>query len=481
MAHIFIEPQIASFLTGLGGFLSQRGVECYLVGGYVRDGLMGRTSNDIDLAIGGEAVSLARKVADAFGGRFVLLDEINKVVRVVFPQKGWHLDFAALKGSIQQDLARRDFTIDAIAIDLEQIGSGWFQAQLIDPLNGLRDIEQGLITAVSENIFADDPLRLLRAVRLEAELGFTIEEATESLIKRYSHLITGVSGERIRDELCHILATQRAADSLRHLDKLGLLTEIIPELAQAKGVVQPKEHFWDVFEHSIETVAAVERLPSLLPPGLSEYFTQQIGEDRGVLLRLAALLHDVAKPMTKSIEENGKMRFLGHAQKGAQIAALIMGRLRFSSKEIRMVSKIIEYHLRPGQLANAEEPPTHRAIYRYFRDSGDVGIDTLFLSLADHLATRGPLIVLTEWHRHAQGVQYIISKWFEEQTIVRPPKLIDGHDLIDIFGLSPGPKIGQLLEAVREAQAAGEIRSRDEALTFVTHELKRESYIGEIP
>jgi poly(A) polymerase len=185
--------------------------------------------------------------------------------------------------------------------------------------------------------------------------------------------------------------------------------------------------------------------------------------------------------MTKSIEENGKMRFLGHAQKGAQIAALIMGRLRFSSKEIRMVSKIIEYHLRPGQLANAEEPPTHRAIYRYFRDSGDVGIDTLFLSLADHLATRGPLIVLTEWHRHAQGVQYIISKWFEEQTIVRPPKLIDGHDLIDIFGLSPGPKIGQLLEAVREAQAAGEIRSRDEALTFVTHELKRESYIGEIP
>jgi poly(A) polymerase len=480
MVRFFCEPKTASFLSKLEGFLSPQGIECYLVGGFVRDGLLGQVTGDIDLAVSTEAMSIATDVAAAFGGRFVLLDEINKVARVVFPDEGWHLDICTMRGDIQEDLAHRDFTINAIAISLNQIKGGWSQVELIDPLAGFQDIEQKAIRVVSDSAFPEDPARLLRAVRLEAELDFTIDSDTEAAIKRHCHLITSISGERVHDELYHILTTPRAASSLRHLDQLGLLTSIIPELIPAKGATQPKEHFWDVFEHSLEIVAAVEQLLESPPQGLNwtpmlaAHFEQEAtpGRSRKALLKLAALLHDVAKPHTKTVEDNGRIRFLGHAKQGAESAVSIMERLRFSTKEIRMVSKMVEYHLRPGQLSNAEEMPTHRAIYRYFRDAGDVGIDTLFLSLADHLATRGPLLDSEEWHSHVQKTQYVITQWFEEQATVKPPKLIDGHDLIDSFGMSPGPDIGRILEAVREAQAAGEITTTEQALAFVERELK---------
>jgi poly(A) polymerase len=487
-AKFFADPKIASFLAQLAGFLSRQGVQSYLVGGYVRDGLMGRATGDIDIAVAGEALSIARQVADVFRGKSVVLDEINKVARVVFPEEQWHVDFSAMRGDIEQDLAHRDFTIDAMAISSNQIAGGWSQVQLIDPFAGSRDLERGLIRAVSDSTFEEDPLRLLRALRLEAELGFTIDDATESLVKGHCQLIVNISGERIRDELCYILATARAARSLRRLDQLGLLFTIIPELSATKGTTQPKEHFWDVFEHSLETVAAAERLLLTLAQGRDEilpstpwssaiagHFDQEVSAGRGrrVLLKLAALFHDMAKPMTKSIEENGKVRFLGHGKEGAEMAASVMERLRFSSREIKMVAKMVTYHLRPGQLSNTNDMPTHRAIYRYFRDTADVGIDTLFLSLADHLATRGPMLDPEEWQRDVQKTQYIISTWFEEQAVVLPPKLISGHDLIHRFGLSPGPQIGTILEAVREAQAAGEIETKEQALAFAEKVLRQ--------
>ncbi len=481
MATFPIDSQTASFLARLAGFLSREGIQSYLVGGSVRDGLLRRQTGDIDLAVVCEALAVARKVAEDFAGKFVLLDEANKVARVVLPEVGWHLDFAEVRGDIEQDLGCRDFTIDAMAIALEQVTGPRSEVQIIDPLGGSRDLERRLVRAVSDSAFQDDPLRLLRAVRLEAELGFTIDGDTESLIKDQCQLISGVSGERVRDELCYILAVPDATPFLRRLDKLGLLMAVMPELEAMKGSTQPKEHYWDVFDHSLETVAAVERLltaisqqqKDILPSAswssdIAAHFAEEIvvGRSRGGLLKLAALLHDIAKPLTKSIEKNGKMRFLGHGQKGADMVATIMERLRFSSRETKMVSQMVQHHLRPGQLADVEEMPTQRAIYRYFRDTAEVGIDTLFLSLADHLATRGPMLDAEGWQLHLQKTQYILGQWFEEQTTVRPPKLISGHDLMDRFGLTPGPQIGQILEAVREAQAAGEIETREQALAF---------------
>ncbi len=487
---IYVPREAASLLEKLGELFQKRNIDCYVVGGFVRDGLMGRTNSDIDLAVDGDAIAIASEVAKAFDARMVPLDEVNQVARVVFPQTGyqWHLDFATIRGSIEEDLRLRDFTVNAIAVRLCGAKGDWSRVEIIDPLNGGRDLSRRIVRAVSDASFREDPARLLRAVRLAATLDFSIEHSTEALIQRDSGLLSTVAGERLRDELCYILETHRAYQSLCSLDLLGLLAALMPELTGSKGVTQPKEHYWDVFDHSLETVACVERLLreqdndkqaeliALVPwsPEMARHFAQESagGRTRNALLKLAALLHDIGKPATKTIEQNGRMRFLGHAKEGSAMAVQIMERLKFSNREIKMVQLMIEHHLRPGFLLS-EDMPSSRAIYKYFRDTGDVGIDTLFLGLADHLAARGPMLDLDQWRKHAEVTQYILSKWFEEKATVMPPKLIDGHILIEKLGLSPGPQIGQLLEMVREAQAAGEIQTAEEALNFVTRQLGR--------
>jgi len=476
-------------LTMVQQLLDQRLIESYLTGGFVRDTLMGRDSDDIDIVVRGGAMELARSFARDLEGTFVPLDREDDIARVVLSADRWggqkghlHLDLATMHGSIAEDLALRDFTIDAIAMDMREVARP--RAPLIDPFGGQRDLEAGVVRAISEEAFQRDPARLLRAPRLAAEFGFSLAGETRAQIERHHRLITQVAAERVRDEFCRLLAAPKAAGGLRLLDELGLLLAILPELSLTKGAEQPKEHYWDVLEHSIETVAAIEFLlhieglkyssDEVLNPvpwslALEEHFEQDIssGHRRKTLLKLAGLLHDIAKPQTRSIDEKGRTRFLGHAREGATLAQGMMERLRFSVREREMVQRMIEYHLRPGQMAGDEELPTQRAIYRYFRDAGDVGIDTIFLNLADHLATRGPDLELEPWLRHARSASYVLEQRFREDGIVSPPKLISGHDLIDIMGMSPGPELGQLLEAVREAQADGEVTTREEALLFV--------------
>jgi poly(A) polymerase len=491
---LLTQPRDLLLLSKVSKLLTEQGIRSYLVGGFVRDVLLRRDTVDIDIAVATDALEVAPRVATAFNGRYVLLDEVNRVGRVILAieeaNKGqWKLDFTTLKGNIEQDLARRDFTIDAIAVDLGELEENYTATQIIDPFDGWDDLQQGMIRAVTDTAFELDPARLLRAVRLAAELGFSIDNETESLIRRHCHLIANVASERIREELLRLLAIPQS-NLLPYLDELGLLTAMIPELNQTKGVKQPKEHFWDVFNHSIETVVAIDfvlrrgewkyannEVLAVVPWSavLTRHFELEVssGSTRKSLLKLTALLHDIAKPQTRTIEESGRIRFLGHAKEGADIAVNILERLRFSGKEVRLVEIMVRHHLRPGQMGH-NELPSHRAIYRYFRDTGEAGIDILFLNLADHLATRGPQLNLAQWQEHAQMVEYVLSQRFQEGTLVAPPKLIDGHDLINIFGMSPGPKIGQLLEAVREAQAAGELTTKQEALTYIREYLTTE-------
>ena len=487
---LHLEPKTSSLLIKVSNFLTEQHIESYLVGGFVRDVLLGRDTADIDIAVAGDALEVAPKVATALGGKYIMLDEINGVGRVVVfgDERWWELDFSTFRGSIKQDLERRDFTIDAMAIELSQLGEDF---RLIDPLSGLSDLHQGMIRVVSETALQSDAVRLLRAVRLAAELGFSIDTQTESLIRRYCQHLTGVAGERVREELLRLLAIPQAGQFLAYLDELDLLTVVIPELSQTKGVVQPKEHFWDVFVHSIKTVVATDFLLrqgswedasdavlAVTPwsAALAQHFELKVsqGSTRGSLLKLAALLHDIAKPQTKTIEADGRMRFLGHAKEGATMVVNILERLRFSGKEVKLVEIMVQHHLRPMQMTS-DGLPTRRAVYRYFRDTGDTGIDILFLSLADHLATRGSHLDLTQWREHAQIVDYVLSQRFQEESVVALPKLISGHALINTFGLSPGPKIGDLLELVREAQASGELTTREEALAFVRKQLVTEA------
>ncbi|MCX6008910.1 MAG: HD domain-containing protein, partial [Chloroflexi bacterium] len=248
-------------------------------------------------------------------------------------------------------------------------------------------------------------------------------------------------------------------------------------------------HYWDVFNHSVETVATAEfllreskwkygedDLLTVTPwsEEISRHFDEEVssGSNRRLLLKLGALMHDIAKPATKTVEETGRTRFLGHAKQGAATAVGVLERLRFSSREIRLVENLVYHHLRPAQMAN-DGLPTSRAVYRYFRDTEGAGIDVLFLALADYLATNGPRLDIEEWQQHNQLIGYILTEHLKQEAEVLPVKLIDGHDLMDIFGLSPGRLIGELLTEVREAQVAGELSTREEAIELVRKELEK--------
>ena len=469
-----IDEHTSAVIHRLADFLSKRSIQAYLVGGYVRDALLGRSTQDIDIAVSGDATAVAKEIAAHLDGKFVLLDDVNKVARVVLPEL--YLDFSTTENNINDDLARRDFTINAMAVNLNQITE---QSTVIDPQNGYRDIKQKTIRATSDDVFIKDPVRLMRAIRLAAELDFDIEEKTRSLIKRDAQLTSGVAGERICDEFCAAIATDRAYLALKLMDELGLIDPLFPELTSCKGVDQPKEHNWDVFDHSIETVAAVDRLFADIRSGqnglseipwtdeLANHFSEEIssGHKRMTILKIAALLHDIGKPATKSIQEDGRMRFLSHSKESAQMARSIMTRLRFSGKEIKTAERIIEQHMRPTQLSNSWEMPTHRAIYRYYRDTEDDAFDILLLSLADHLAARGPMLDVDHWAYHIQLIKYVMLKHSQDRDVVKPPKLIDGNDLIEM-GMEPGPTMGTILETVREAQAAGEIGTKDDAINL---------------
>lgn len=483
-----INQDMLGLLSKISSILTQCSCPAYVVGGFVRDWLLGRETADIDIAVEGDALDIAQGVAKAIQGKYVLLDEDNRVARVVVgDEKVWHFDFSSFSNGIQNDLARRDFTVNAMAVELQTLVSG--SPQLIDPFCGKRDLKKKLLRAVSQRIFEEDGARLLRGVRLAVELGFKIEPETESLIRKDCRLAKLVPGERLREEMVRMLAVPGSGETVRYLDRLGLLTEIIPELEEMKDVEQPKEHYWNVFDHSVETMAAAEFLlresrwkhgkENLLrvtpwSDEIARHFDEEVsgGSNRRLLLKIGALLHDVAKPATKTIDETGRTRFLGHPKQGAAVAVNILERLRFSGREIRLVENLVYHHLRPAQMAN-EGLPTSRAIYRYFRDTEGAGIDILFLALADYLATHGPELDIKEWKQHNILINYILTEHLKQESEVLPVKLIDGHDLMDVFGLKPGRLVGELLTEVREAQVAGELGTREEAIELVRKELEK--------
>jgi len=485
------QTDITAILDRVSCLLTERGHQGYIVGGFIRDWLLDRHTNDVDIAVDGNALDIGREIANGLGGKFVLLDETNGISRVVLVDEvGWHLDFSSFSGEIESDLVRRDFTIDAMAAKLGQMGAG-MPLKLIDPLSGKGDLGNRVVRAVNERVFEADAVRLLRAVRLAAELDFAIEPETESLIRRYCQSIVRIPGERIREELLRLLSLPGAAHYLRYLDNLGLLLALIPELAEAKGVDQPTTHFWDVFEHSLQTAAAIEFLTRendweygskdmLRTAPWSDDIIQRLsaevssGSDHRALLKLGGLLHDIAKPRTKFVDDTGRAHFHGHPKDGAAIAADILGRLRFSNKEINLVEKLVYYHLRPAQMSSGRELPTQRAIYRYFRDTDEIGIDILFLALADYLATYGPLVKMEEREEYCQLMSYILAGNERQQTDILPVKLVDGRDLMNIFGLTPGPLLGELLALVREAQASDELSDRKGALAFVEKKLSKQ-------
>ncbi|MDO8669908.1 MAG: HD domain-containing protein [Dehalococcoidia bacterium] len=286
-----------------------------------------------------------------------------------------------------------------------------------------------------------------------------------------------------RGVLVSALSARGSADRLRQLAASGVLTALIPEIETLKGVVQPKEHFWDVYGHSLETVAAVEFVVDKVcldwpEANLGSYLSACAESEisRLIGLKLAGLLHDVAKPQTKFIEPQGKMHFFGHAALGAAIACSALSRLGFSLIVQGMVSLMIEHHLRPGFLTTRPDSPSDRSIYRFFRDTAGVGIETLLLNLADHKAMRGPLLLPSEWQEHLDRTRDIMRRYHRGQLAKKPSKLIDGLELMAKLGLTPCPLVGKLLLAIEMAQDSGEVSSKEEAIAVAERLLAGEDF-----
>lgn len=486
-------------IHALRDYAAHRGLDAFVVGGYVRDALLARPGADVDLAVPNADQSLARDLAGHLDGRLVLLDAQQRVFRIVVhaeapdgaPQT-WHVDISALEGDVDADLARRDFTVNAIAVPVADAAASPSDWRLIDPFHGQTDLATGLLRAIGPDAIASDPVRGLRAVRLAAQLGFAIDDDTQRLIAHAAPSLTEAAPERVRDELLAILAEPGVLDHLTLLDRLGHLDAVFPELTPARGVSQPVEHHWDVFDHSLQAAAMAERVldPAFrahdeagrcIPwePWLDDHFAQELsdGHPRSTWLKLAGLLHDVAKPQTKRTEPSGRVRFLGHTTLGAEMTEGLLQRLRVSNRGVRALHAMVDAHLRPSQLAQKGEVPTSRALYRFFRELEDDAVDTLYLSLADFLAARGPDLPLDEWQGHCDRVAYALQHR-TPQAAPQAPRLLDGHDLMRCFSLQPGPRFRPLLEMVREAQATGAVSTRADALALVERTLQGSEPVG---
>ncbi len=471
----------------------------YLVGGAVRDLLLGRAIHDFDFALAGGGIPVARQVANTLKADFYPLDPERDTGRVLVSQPDGTrilLDFASFRGdTLNADLLGRDFTLNAIALDPRTL-------QVFDPLGGARDLKDKRLRACSPSAFNDDPLRILRGVRLAADFGFRILPETRQAMKESAARLAGVSSERVRDELFRILEGPAPAACIRALDLLGVLAVILPELASLKGISQPAPHVYDVWEHTLAVMAALETILAALTPDYNPEkaadllngllvlrvgrYREQLGAHlstsltsgrtpRGLLF-LAALYHDVAKPQTQKVDEAGQMRFWGHDQQGAEMAAERARQLAFSNEEIARLETVIRMHMRilfhTNRLLKDGRPPTRRAVYRFFRDSGAAGVDLCLLALADLRATYGQTLPQETWVAALDVVRLLLENWYEKPAeSVNPPPLVNGNELMREFNLKPGPKVGELLEAIREAQAMGEVSTREEAIALARKKL----------
>jgi poly(A) polymerase len=482
----------------VAAFAVEQRPRVWLVGGAVRDRLLGRPIHDLDLLVEEEAVPLARAIADRFGGAFCLLDagrDYGRALLSTVDGAFLTVDVARLRGeSLEADLRARDFTVNAMAVPLTAAGDG----PLIDPTGGWEDLRAGWLRLTSPQALHADPVRLLRAPRLAGELSLRLTPETIQAIRAAAMLLVLASPERVRDELWRMVGVPGCARAARLLHALDLLPHVLPELSALAGVTQSEPHHADVFEHTLQAMHAIDRFLQVVlgqdPPRdvveglmwdalhpyadpLRAHLGQALsaGRAREGWLRWLALTHDWGKATTRAVDADGRVRFIGHERVSAELIEMRLDWLRFSRIEIRHLSEMARHHMRSFALTLGDAEPSARAVYRFFRDAADAGPDLLLFGLADQRATYGPRLALDAWRAQCARTARLLNEWCERRDArITPAPLLNGRQLMAELGIPPGPTVGRLLEAVREAQAAGEVHDRDQALDLarlLLHEL----------
>ncbi|RJQ30018.1 MAG: HD domain-containing protein [Peptococcaceae bacterium] len=494
---------ILAEVAALAGAKNQK---VFLVGGFLRDLYLGKPGRDIDLAVSGNSLDFAQKIAGLLNGTFIPLDLINKVARVVFiwQNERWQIDIAALKGgNIEEDLASRDFTINSMAVELPAYlklsakGSDtsglparkhWHNA-IIDPFDGLTDLESKVVRATSNYAFEADPLRILRAIRLAGQLQFAIKPETITSMEKDRWLLDEISGERLWEEILGILSLPDSYPWLALMDAIGTIAEIFPFIEKMRATGQNNYHSDNVWAHSLNTYQVMENMcremgtTGILTTDHGEELRQHLhghlegqllaGRKRFQLLKLASLFHDAGKVDSQTIKEDGRISFPNHYLAGLTYVNEITGRLKLSKIEESYLRNLVENHMYPLFLF-INQPVSATAIHRFFNKLGKEVVDVLLLSLADITATHSAGGKVQDLVRYRSFIGDLLYKYyFQPEQYVKMPALVNGADLMGVFGLPPSRQIGSLLDKITEAQVRGEITTREEALDFVARELAK--------
>ncbi|TAL16613.1 HD domain-containing protein [bacterium] len=440
--------------------------EVYLVGGALRDLALGSLSSrpDLDFALERPDLTLASRVAKALGGSAFVLDEGEGAYRVAW--EGGFADLVALRApTIEEDLRKRDFTLNALALNLRT-------GELLDPLGGLAALEKSILIPCSPESMKDDPLRALRAYRFAAAGNFTFSEGTARQIKNVLPLLKpgsgAVSPERIRDELFKTFTGSYLKTALKMMEEQGALFALFPFTEKWKGLDQGDYHRFDLLEHSLRAAGFARETAESLGEGrewlashLEELHEQSI--TRFSLLVFACLFHDIGKPSTRTVEHSGRVRFLTHDTQGARLVQKTLSNLRAGKKTARAAERLVAGHMRLFSLAH-QEKPTLRSRMKFLRDLGDETPEAIILSLCDELATGGEDSAYTALGRTGEE---ILELWLiEKKAPQKSGPLLLGRDLLEL-GIAAGPEVGRILRAVGEAEAEGEISTREEALSLV--------------
>lgn len=413
----------------------------YLVGGYLRNYFLNNEiSVDRDLVIVGDSRLLALEIAEKLDGTFVELDNENEIYRVVLEDKINYFDISrAINNNLEEDIKRRDFTINSIFYDLNK-------KEITDPLCGISDIKNRVLKTADFNNFLDDPLRFLRLYRFMSLTGFSIDEKLAKFAKEKFNLIVSIAKERVNYEIIKIFEGKFVAETLLKMHEDEVLELIFPFVKEIKKIPNNSHHHLDLIHHSIETVKQIKT--------------------SNPILKIAAFYHDIGKPATWTIEPIGRHRFIGHDIVGAQIAVKELEDLKFSNKQVSYICKMIKYHIYPASLINSAD--NKKAFARFVKKLGLDSLDVIALSRADRLSALGEAVTKEMLEKSLAHLDNLEEYYKSVKDIADSPRpLLDGKEIMQILNLKPSKIIGEIIDELIEMQLANEIKTKEEAINYV--------------
>ncbi len=437
--------------------------EIFLVGGAVRDFFAGKTSYDRDiLVMNADVKTFALRLAEYFDATFVELDSENEIYRLVLRDKINYLDVTKpVNNSVEEDLKRRDLTLNSLAINLKT-------ATLVDSTGGKDDFFDKILRVFDETSIIDDPLRLLRVFRFQAIYGFEIEPRTLNFIKKHKDLIIMPAVERKNYEILRMFGGKYAHDALALMDECGILEILFPFVKEYKKVPPNSHHHLDLFHHLIETVSQIQ---TIYENSADEVRTHLDASDFGANSRLAHLkfagfLHDLGKYSTWTIEPDGRHRFIKHDDVGAKMAKEFLTNAKFSKKQIAYLTEMIKFHIYPSGVVCALEI-NDKIMMRFVRKMQDNAIDIITLAKADRLSARGEAITDEMVENNISALERLQTFYLAKKDILNLPKLLSGEEIMAILNIKAGPQLGSIIKNLTEAQINGEVVTRDDAVEFV--------------